>query len=374
MNNRLYVATRKGLFTIDRTGDRKPSPWKVTKAAFLGDNVSIVMFDKRDQSVYAALDHGHFGVKLHLSRDAEETWQELAAPTYPEKPADAEDDHNPMSNKPVPWNTELIWSLEAGGADQSGVLWCGTVPGGLFHSGDHGASWNFIRSLWDRPERRAWFGGGLDFPGIHSICVDPRDSNTVRIGVSCGGVWTTRDGGETWNCTADGMWAAYMPPESKNDPNIQDPHCMVQCPGNPDALWVQHHNGVFKSTDGATSWHEAPAARPSTFGFAVAVHPRDPQTAWFVPAIKDEKRIPVDGKVVVSRTRDGGKSFDVLTKGLPQGFAYDLTFRHALVVDESGDRLAFGSTTGSLWVSEDQGDSWTCVTANLPPVYCIRYA
>lgn len=149
---------------------------------------------------------------------------------------------------------------------------------------------------------------------------------------------------------------------------------MVQCAAQPDVLWVQHHNGVFRSTDGAERWHEIPNVAPSTFGFAVAVHPRDPDTAWFVPAIKDEKRIPVDGAVVVSRTRDGGKSFDILRNGLPQEHAYDLTFRHALAIDETGDRLAFGTTTGSLWVSENGGDSWSIVSHHLPPVYCTRFA
>src|SRR5581483_6199629 len=123
-------------------------------------------------------------------------------------------------------------------------------------------------------------------------------------------------------------------------------------------LWAQHHNGIFRTTDDCASWTESKDVRPSAFGFAVAVHPRDPETAWFVPAIKDEKRIPADGRVVVTRTRDGGRSFDVLTDGLPQRHAYDLVFRHALDVDDTGETLAFGSTTGSLWVSEDAGDSW----------------
>jgi len=372
MSDRLFVATRKGLFTVDRT-DRNASPWHVTRAEFVGDPVSIVLPDRRSGNVYAALGHGHFGVKLHRSADGGATFNEIATPTYPPKPDDVES-RCPTRNIPIPWNLELIWALETGGATEQGVLWCGSVPGGLFKSNDDGASWEFVRSLWDRPERSQWFGGGMDYPGIHSVCVDPRDSKTVRVGVSCGGVWTTRDGGATWACTADGMRADYMPPEKQGDPNIQDPHCLVQCAGHPDALWVQHHNGIFRSTDGAKSWHDVANAAPSAFGFAVAVHPREPNTAWFVPAIKDEKRVPVEGKVVVSRTRDGGQSFDVLHNGLPQEHAYDLTFRHALAIDETGDRLAFGSTTGSLWISEDQGDSWTNVSSHLPPVYCVRFA
>lgn len=138
--------------------------------------------------------------------------------------------------------------------------------------------------------------------------------------------------------------------------------------------WAQHHNCVFRSTDGAASWREITDILPSTFGFAVAVHPGDPDTAWLVPGVSDEHRIPPDGHVVVNRTRDGGTSFETLRRGLPQEHAYDLTYRHALDVDETGDRLAFGTTTGTLWVSEDQGDAWQTASSHLPPVYCVRFA
>jgi hypothetical protein len=186
-------------------------------------------------------------------------------------------------------------------------------------------------------------------------------------------VWITEDGGTTWNVGGKGMWAAFMPPDQNDDPNIQDPHRLVQCRANPDHLWVQHHNGIFRSTDGAASWQDVKDVPPSVFGFAVAVHPEDADTAWFVPAIKDEKRIPVDGALVVSRTRDGGKTFDVLRSGLPQQHAFDIVYRHALDIDGKGECLAFGSTTGSLWVSEDQGDTWLGVSHHLPPVHQVRF-
>ena len=104
----------------------------------------------------------------------------------------------------------------------------------------------------------------------------------------------------------------------------------------------------------------------------MAVHPRDPDTAWFAPAVKDEKRVPVDARFVVSRTRDGGKTFDVLDRGLPAP-SYDLVYRHALDVDAGGNVLAMGSTSGSLWISTDSGDSWTPVSAHLPPIYAVRF-
>src|SRR2546426_8105855 len=129
-----------------------------------------------------------------------------------------------------------------------------------------------------------------------------------------------------------------------------------------------------RSTDGSRSWQEVTAVTPSKFGFAVAAHPQDADTAWFVPAVKDECRVPVDGKLVVARTRDAGKSFQALGKGLPQQHAYDLVYRHGLAVDASGKHLALGSTTGGLWISENQGDSWECISTQLPPIYCVRFA
>ena len=369
MSARLHVASRKGLFTLERGG----SAWTIRQASFLGDNCTLVMHDPRSGHLLAALNHGHFGVKMHRSTDGGGSWQEVATPAYPAKPADYVPRTTPAEGTPADWALKLVWALAPGGPDEPGVIWCGTLPGGLFRSADDCDSWELNRSLWDDPRREEWFGGGADHPGIHSICVDPRDAKRVTVGVSCGGVWSTRDAGCTWQLTGNGMRAEYMPPERQLDPNIQDPHMVVQCRTRPDVFWVQHHNGIFRSTDGAASWTEIGDVSPSAFGFAVAVHPQDADTAWFVPAIKDEKRFPADGRVVVTRTRDGGWTFESLRKGLPQTHAYDLVYRHAMDVDESGALLAFGSTTGSLWLTEDGGGSWQTISSNLPPIHAIRF-
>jgi hypothetical protein len=369
MGRRFLVGTRKGFFTIERSARR----WEIGAVAFEGDNVPMVLADPRDGAVYAALDHGHFGTKLHRSADGGGTWEEVGVPVYPEQGPD-EVEIDPDKGIPLPWKLEKIWSMEPGAADEPGVLWCGTIPGGLFRSVDGGRSWALIESLWRHPARKSWLGGGADRPGLHSVCLDPRDPRSLAVGVSCGGVWASDDAGDSWECRASGMWAAYMPPELRGEPNVQDPHRVVRCKAEPDCLWAQHHNGIFRTTDNAASWHEVTGEAPSTFGFAVAVHPDDPEVAWFVPGVKDEKRIPVGGRLAVTRTRDGGKTFDVLTEGLPQRHAYDIAYRHALDVDDRGETLAFGSTTGSLWVSDDAGDSWQAVSSHLPPVYCVRFA
>lgn len=362
------IGTRKGLFTLDATGGAPV----LTGPEFPGGPVTNAICDARDGSLYVSIDHGHFGVHLHRSDDGGGSWAEVAAPEYPPKP-EGVSEVNPMSQREIEWSTRLGWVLEPGHVDEPGRLWCGTIPGGLFRSDDRGDSWQLVESLWNLPARRKWFGGGYDDAGIHSICVDPRGPGRLVVGVSCGGAWRTDDGGETWSVAANGMRANFLPPELAGDPDTQDPHRIVRCPSSPDVLWTQHHCGIFRSTDDGDSWSEISEAGPSTFGFAVVVHPADPDTAWFVPALSDEVRIPVDGRLVVTRTRDAGTTFDVLTEGLPQEHAYDLVYRHAFDIDRTGEQLLMGSTTGNLWWTGDGGDTWTALSTNLPPVHSVRF-
>jgi BNR/Asp-box repeat len=367
MAKRILISTRKGLFELGRGR----GGWVIKDNHFLADNVTLTLHDPRDGTDYAALNHGHFGIKLHRRDKGKKTWKEVTSPKYPPKPEGLDDKDG--WGKPVNWSTQLIWAMETGGPKQKGVIWAGTMPGGLFRSTDRGETWELMESLWRHPDRNKWLGGGADIPGIHSICVDPRNADTVRVAVSCGGVWVTHDAGKTWAQSAHGMKFDDGPSSEVESPDGQDPHMMVQCSADPTKFWVQHHAGIFKSVNDGKHWTRV-KAKPSSFGFGVVVHPNDANTAWFVPGIKDEKRIPVDGALVVTRTRDGGKTFKSLKKGLPQKNAYDVVFRHALAIDDTGDMLAMGSTTGNVWVSEDQGDSWQMVSSTLPQVYAVRFA
>ena len=360
MSDTLYAGTRKGLFTLHRMADG----WTIADIAFLGDPVTAVLPDTRDGTLYAGLNLGHFGIKLHRSDDGGKSWTELPAPAFPT----VEDESEGPS-------VSMIWTLAAGGDDQPSVLWAGTLPGALFRSADRGQTWSLNESLWTVPERSDWFGGGYDEPGIHSIIVDPRDSARLTVGVSCGGVWTSADGGTNWSLGGHGLRNEYLPPEMSDQRSTQDVHRLAACTAAPERVWCQHHNGIFRSDDGGTNWTEhTTAAKPSAFGFAVAAHPADLDTAWFVPAVKDECRVPVDGRFVATRTSDGGESFEVLDKGLPDGAAYDLVYRHALAIDGTGARLAMGSTTGGLWTTEDAGDRWSLASANLPPINQVVFA
>jgi hypothetical protein len=371
MSTTIHLGTRKGLFTLKR----RTSGWEIDRVDFLGQSVTMLLEDHRDRALYAGLNLGHFGAKLRRSDDGGANWTELAVPVYRETDviaAPSIDENTPASTKPA--SLAEVWALEAAGGDAASSLWAGTIPGGLFRSDDRGESWQLNEPLWNREERTDWFGGGKDEPGIHSICVDPRDSRHVTLGVSCGGVWETTDDGESWSLVGDGLRADFVPPDQAMKKSIQDAHRLAQCLTNPDVMWVQHHNGIFHSTDGSKTYREINQAGPSTFGFAVCAHPQDEQTAWFVPGVKDECRVPVDGKLVVTRTRDGGRTFEALHSGLPQQHCYDIVFRHGLDVDASGEQLVMGSSTGGLWISENGGDSWYGFSNVLPQIYVARFS
>jgi hypothetical protein len=405
---RAVLATRKGLFELTRHGQYD---WRLALAGFIADPVSMVLHDQRDGTLYAALNLGHFGAKLHRRDAGSATWVEIAVPTYPVQPVAAAAEEagaassaassasssssssaassasssssssaaSSASAPDVEWKLRMIWSLAAGGADQPGVLWAGTLPGGLFRSSDRGDSWQLVESLWHMPARRQWFGGGNEAPGMHSICIDPRNSNHIWVAVSCGGVWHSADGGASWASRTRGMRATYMPPELAESDAAQDPHLIVQCPGQPAHFWCQHHNGIWRSSDAAQNWQQiSPQAVDgcalSDFGFAVAVHPNNPNCAWFVPAVADQCRIPGDAALMVTRTTDGGQSFTALKTGLPQQDCYDLIYRHGLAVADDGQTLLMGSTTGGLWVSENGGDAWHLISHTLPPIYAVQFA
>ena len=369
MAARIHLGTRKGLFTLVRTD----SGWSMDRVDFLGQPVTMLLEDHRDGALYACLTLGHFGTKLRRSDDGGENWTELAVPVYRKGdviPVRSFEEGAAPSTAPA--SLSEIWALEGAGDDQPGCLWAGTIPGGLFRSEDRGASWSLNEPLWNCDERMDWFGGGKDEPGIHSVCVDPRDSRHVTIAISCGGVWETTDGGDSWSVIGEGLRAEFMPPDQAMKKSIQDAHRLAQCPSDPSVMWVQHHNGIFHSVDGSQTFREIDQAGPSTFGFAVCAHPHDAQTAWFVPAVKDECRVPADGQLVVTRTRNGGATFETLRSGLPQQDCYDIVFRHGLDVDSTGDLLAMGSSTGGLWISENGGDHWQGISNTLPQIYAVR--
>lgn len=393
MSDMVLLGTRKGSVIIEKTG----ADWRARPIGHAGMPVCYLARDPRDGAIWASLDHGHWGPKLSRSVDAGATWEDMPSIKYPQGaryivkylPTPDFDPDAPCARPEYADASVLkIWTLAFGHADQPGRLYAGTIPGGLFHSDDHGQSWQLNRPLWSHPSRggdlfgreasseNQWGGtpASIDYgvfePGIHSILVDPGDANHLYVAASSAGVLETTDGGASWSGRNQGMLMDYLP-----DPHAEwghDPHFVTGCAAQPDHLWQQNHCGVFFSRDGAHTW--AKVSRPEQgahFGFPIAADAEDGNQAWVVPARSDAQRMSLDGGLCIARTSDGGQSWQTFRKGLPQQDAYDIVLRHAL--DAAGDCLCFGSTTGNVYLSEDRGESWACLGNHFPPVYSVRF-
>ncbi|MEL6670895.1 MAG: glycosyl hydrolase [Bacteroidota bacterium] len=356
---RLLLSTRKGLITYQRSAQG----WRYEGVHFLGIPVTLTHIDRRNGHWWACLDHGHWGCKLHVSRDEGKHWEEVTAPQYP---AGLE------MKKDTPAALRYLWAFAEGGAAEPDMLYVGTEPGGLFRSKDGGQNFELVESLWQHPSREDhWFGGGRDYAGIHSIVVDPHDAQHLYIGISCAGVFESTDAGENWAVRNQGLRADFLP-----DPFTEvghDPHLLLNCPSQPEVMWQQNHCGIFKSTDGAKNWQDVTDREgPAKFGFTIAVADDNPDMAWVVPGISDEIRVAVDQALTVCRTDDGGQSWRDFRQGLPQEACFDIVYRHAL--DVASQTLVFGTTTGNVFYSNDLGESWELLSHTLPMVYAVHLA
>lgn len=393
MSDTLLLATKKGTLLLDR----KEGRWSPRPIGHSGMSISYATRDPRDGTLWAAMDHAHWGPKLSRSRDDGATWEHVNQIAYP-KGARFIEQHLPSpSDDPAaqaspttyrPASLLKVWVLAFGGADQPGTIHAGTLPGGLFTSRDGGDTWELNLPLWNHESRggdlfageatsRNHWGGtpaamayGEFVPGIHSVLVDPRDSRHLYVAISCAGVLESCDGGQTWAGCNRGMLNDYLP-----DPAAEwghDPHFVTLSAGDPDHLWQQNHTGVFYSQDGARTWKRVSREEVAVhFGFPVAVDERDGRTAWVVPAKGDGERMTIDGGLFVARTSDGGETWQRFRSGLPQEHAYDVVYRHAL--DAKGDRVCFGTTTGNVYLSEDRGETWACLGNHFPPVHSVRF-
>ena len=357
MKDKILVSTRKGLIVFKKN---LSGHWVYDGVHFLGLPVSMVYYEAYSQTLWACLDHGHWGCKLHKSKDEGKSWQEVEAPKYPE---------GAEVREGVPAGLKYIWSMTSIHHEDQNRILLGTEPGGLFESNDEGLSFHLIRPLWDHPTRKElWFGGGRDHPGIHSIVVDPANNDHFYVGISCAGVFETVDGGHSWTPRNKGLIASFLP--DVNAEVGQDPHLLVQCTSNPKVMWQQNHCGIFRTEDGGAQWkdisdHEGQAF----FGFAIAADDLNDQLAWVAPAVSDEIRVAVDNSLCICRTDDGGRSWKTFTNGLPQHGTFDITYRHAL--DQKKESVVFGTTTGNLYTSNDYGENWITLSNNLPMVHCV---
>jgi photosystem II stability/assembly factor-like uncharacterized protein len=262
-----------------------------------------------------------------------------------------------------------VWSVAA----RNGELFAGVQPAGLFRSKDGGETFEPVSGLQEHPSRPEWSPGGAGLI-LHSIVLDPADPKRVWVGISSAGIFYTGDDGKSWEPRNRGTRADFLP-EGQNYPEFgQCVHNVVKAAGTGDRLYQQNHCGMYRSDDGGVLWESVEKGLPSTFGFPVAAHPRDPDTAWLVPLNGDvHGRYVPDAKAAVWRTRDAGRTWQDLRKGLPQRNAYFGVLRQAMATDRLEPvGVYFGTGSGTLFASADEGASWKPVAEHLPTISSVE--
>ena len=355
----LLIGTMKGAFILRADAQRRR--WDVGGPFFPGSAVYAMAYDPRAgrQRIWAGPTSMHWGGTLQSSDDFGRSW------TNPEE-----------ANVKFPDATgaalKQIWQITPGRDVEPGTLYCGVEPAALFVTQDAGETWRLNEGLWNQPQRPRWEpgGGGLC---LHTILLDPADAKRIRVAISTGGMYVTEDGGASWRASNKGVRADFLP--EKYPEFGQCVHKVVQAKSRPERMFLQNHWGLYRSDDRGESWTDVANGVPSDFGFGLAIHPNDPECAWIVPLESDQFRCTPEGKLRVYRTLDGGAQWEPLSKGLPQDGAYETVLRDAVAVDSlECTGVYFGTRSGKIFGSPDQGDTWSEILDGLPPVISVKTA
>ena len=367
----ILVATRKGAWLYH--GDAARKTWRVDGPHFLGHIVSHLVLDPRDgRTLLAAAKTGHLGPTVFRSTDLGRTWKEAARPPAFAKVPEGE------KGRAV---DHTFW-LTPGHASEPDAWYAGTSPQGLFRSRDGGVTWEPFSGINDDAQYRTWMGtvqdGTPDGPKLHSIIVDPRDPAHLYFAMSGGGVHESVDGGRTFAPIVKGLEVV----EGFDAANItfHDPHCVRLCPSDPDRLYQQNHCGIYRLDRPSNEWVRIGKRMPKRVGdvgFPLVVHPRDADTAWVFPmdGATVWPRTSPEGMPSAYVTRNGGKSWQRLDSGMPERQAWWTVKRQAMTSDaEDPVGLYFGTTSGELRMSRDEGRRWACMARHLPEIYAVEAA
>lgn len=344
MATAIAVGTDKGLFLIERNG----SGWTVSDPQFLGWQVTA-FGQLRSGGFVAGTGSGWFGPAVHLSDDAK-TWRQVAP--------------GPVYGGDVGADLQQIWRFH----ETDDALYLGVAEAGLFRSEDKGETWDHVASLRNHETVPSWQpgAGGLC---AHSILHHPGNADRLWVGISAVGVFRTDDGGSTWELKNKGVQVTG-PPEADSGHDIgYCVHALVLDPDDPDVLYRQEHRGLYRSEDGGDTWLDANEGVPSRFGFPLVMD-RSTRNLFAVPQESDEHRIPVDGRLQVFRSSDRARTWESASNGLADAPGYAGVLRTAMTTDNDG-LVAFGTTSGEIYVSENSGDSWSAVDVTMPRIFCL---
>jgi len=354
----LLVGTTKGAFILRSNAQR--TRWDVGGPYFHGHQIYALAYDHRGGQHRIWLStQSYWGTLLRSSIDFGKSWATPREATV-RFPSDTG-----MSLK-------NIWQITLGPADQPDVLYVGAEPAAMFESRDAGQSWSLVRGLFDHPHRPRWMpgNGGL---ALHTIVLSAANPQQMFVAISSGGVYRTDDGGATWAAKNRGIRATFLP--DKHPEFGQCVHKIAMHPERPERLFLQNHWGLYRTDDYGENWTDIGNGVRSDFGFPMLVHPHNPDCAYVVPVESDEFRCACDGRLRVYRTRNAGASWEPLVRGLPQKRAYETVLRDAMTADAFDPAgIYFGTRSGQLFGSLDEGRNWHKILEGLPSVVCVRSA
>ncbi len=351
----LIVGTRKGCFLLESDADRRD--WAVRGPFCEGWPVYHAIHDPSSGAIYAAAASEWHGSAVWRSPDLGESWSHSS-----EGLAYDADSGRKLSK---------VSTL----AVDDGQLLAGVEAPGIFESRDSGATWSVLSTLAGEPGSEGWDDPGNQPPGhlgISALMFD-RDQDARFWAIVQGvGLFETPDGGKSWTPRNRNLRADW--PREHDEVGFCV-HKLVRSPVDGDRMYQQNHVGMWRSDDRAHSWVEITEGLPTEFGFAAATHPRDRDTFYVVPLDPDHTRTMPGGRGAVWRTRDAGSSWQRLDRGLPQSDAHVGVLREGMAMDAYDDPgLYFGTSTGQVFASIDEGESWAEIAGYLPGISSVEVA
>jgi hypothetical protein len=364
-NVRVLVGTRKGAFIL--TADGKREHWSVEGPHFGGWEMYHLKGSPVDPNrIYASQTSGWFGQTIQRSDDAGKTWQPVGNNfTYEGVPGT----HQWYDGTPRPWEFKRVWHLEPSLTDPD-TVYAGVEDAALFKTTDGGQTWHELKGLREHGSGPQWQPGAGGMC-LHTILLDPTNTNRMHIAISAAGTFRTEDGGTTWQPVNKGLKSQGIPQEEAEVGHCV--HHIARHLSRPNVLFMQKHWDVMRSDDGADSWYEVSGNLPTDFGFVIDVHAHEPETIYVVPIKSDSEHYTPDGQLRVYRSRTGGNEWEALCNGLPQANCYVNVLRDAMAVDALDDcGIYFGTTAGDVYASSNGGDTWRPIVQSLPSVLSVE--